>query len=332
MRETTDITIIGAGPAGLFAAFYAGMRQLSVRIIDTLPKAGGQPYALYPNKIIYDIGGVPAISGKQLAEDGIKQIEPFEKTTIWTLGEQVTGFTPQDDGTNHFIVHTENNDYATGAVIIATGGGIFSPRPLKVHGLTEAMADHIHYYPQDYSQFTNKSIAVLGGGNSALDEAAAISHYAEHVTLIHRRNQFRGLEHSVENLRAQANVDILTPYTPDNLALTSDGALELSLKARQAEPTVRTFDDIVVAYGFAGKQAGFDDWPITMNHQRVPVSALGQTSLPGVYAVGDIADYLGKAQLIAEGYGEVPKVINDIVHFLHPEAKVNKLHSTDFFA
>lgn len=332
MTETTDITIIGAGPAGLFAAFYAGMRQLSVRIIDTLPKPGGQPYALYPNKYIYDIGGIPKISGKELAEQALEQLTPFNDNIQWSLNEQVTGFEKLDDSEGHFTVYTDKKTYQTGAIIIATGGGVFSPRPLRVSGLTASMTDQIHYYPKDYRVFENQEVAVLGGGNSALDEALAISHYAKHVTLIHRRNQFRGLEHSVETLKTQDNVDILTPYTPDTIFQNSDSqVLDLSLKSRQEKPITLNLDHIVVAYGFSGKQSGFEKWPITIEHHGIPVSALSQTSLPGVYAVGDIAEYPGKAQLITEAYGEVPKAINDIVHFLHPDAKVNKLHSTTVF-
>lgn len=328
-----DIAIIGAGPAGLFAGFYAGMRHLSTQIIDTLPTAGGQPFALYPEKHIYDIGGIPNVTGQALTANGLAQLELFNATTTFHFNEKVLTFEQAHDEEDYYRLTTTQGIREARTVLIATGGGSFTPRLLNATGVDQIASDQLTYIAKPYSSYRGKTLAILGGGDTALDYVNEISAYAERITLIHRRDRFRGLEHQVALMQQQPNVTIATPYVPLSVAPTATGKVTLTLeKARTKETLSLTVDEILVAYGFIGAQSELKDWPITVEKQAIPVDSHMATATPGVFAIGDIATYPGKTKLIASAYGEAPTAINHIFHYLHPEEQVHMIHSTTFFS
>ncbi|MDO4670810.1 MAG: NAD(P)/FAD-dependent oxidoreductase [Aerococcus sp.] len=329
----TDIAIIGAGPAGLFAAFYAGMRHLTTQVIDTLPNAGGQPFALYPEKKIYDIGGIPNLSGQALTTNGLAQIEPFRATTTLCFDEKVLQFSQvEDDGETYFTITTSKGTREARAILIATGGGAFSPRLLKAKGVDALPNDQLTYIAKPYASYQHKTLAILGGGDTALDYANEIAPYADHIALIHRRDRFRGLEHQVALLETHPNVERITPYIPNQIDLTADGKISLTLtKARTEDSKQLVVDEVLVAYGFIGSQTEMNDWPVTTHHQAIPVDQQMATDHPGVFAIGDIATYPHKTKLIASAYGEAPTAINSIFRYLHPDDDLHMIHSTTFF-
>lgn len=329
----TDVIIIGAGPAGLFAAFYAGMRHLTTEIIDTLPQAGGQPFALYPQKQIYDIGGIPNITGQILSENSLKQLAPFKETTTFHLNEQVLAFKKIANKVDaYFQVTTTKGYYESKALLIATGGGAFSPRLLKAEGVDTLPQDKLTYIAKPYSTYRNKTLAILGGGDTALDYAYEISEYAKKIYLIHRRDRFRGLEYQLTRLQQHTNVEKLTPYLPKRVQLTNQNQVTLTLeKARTTDTKTITVDEVLVSYGFVGSQSEMKAWPIDLENQTILVNQMMMTTTPGVFAIGDIATYSGKTKLIASAYGEAPTAINGIAQYLNPKDPLHMIHSTTFF-
>ena len=197
-REIYDITIIGGGPVGLFAAFYAGLRGMKVKIIESLSELGGQPAVLYPEKIIYDVAGFPAIPAGELVERLIEQLKRFEDRTTICLKEEVLSFEKTD---NLFTIQTNRAQHLSKCIIIACGNGAFAPRPLGVYGEEDYADNNLFYNVHKLDQFAGQRVVICGGGDSAVDWANALDKIADSVTLIHRRDAFRAHEHSVELLK-----------------------------------------------------------------------------------------------------------------------------------
>ena len=218
MTQLYDITIVGGGPVGLFTAFYAHLRQAKVKIIDSMPQLGGQPAILYPEKAILDIPAFPSLSGQELTDNLLSQLESFD--TSICLNETVIGL---EKGEN-ITLTTNKGQHLTKALIIAMGGGAFRPRPLELENADQFA--NIHYHVSNLQQYADQEIVVLGGGDSAVDWALAFEKIAKKTSLIHRREAFRALEHSVADLKA-SDVDILTPYIPSQVKGQGDIATEL---------------------------------------------------------------------------------------------------------
>ena len=226
MSEIYDITIIGGGPVGLFAAFYGHMRQVKVKLIDSLPQLGGQPAILYPEKRILDVPGFTNLTVEELSQRLIDQLETFE--TDICLNETVLDIRKNE---NHFLIETNKDQHFSRAVIIAMGGGAFKPRPLEVDGAEEF--ENVHYHVSNIQQYAGKQVAILGGGDSAVDWALAFEKIAP-TTLVHRRDNFRALEHSVEELKA-SSVSIQTPYVPSRLIGENGHASHLEISKVKSE-------------------------------------------------------------------------------------------------
>lgn len=322
--EVYDITIIGAGPVGMFAAFYAGMRNAKTKIIDTLPQLGGQLATLYPEKYIYDIPGFPKVKAGELVQNLEKQLRTFNQT--YCLGEQVVSLT-QDD--NLIEITTDKETHYSKAVVLALGNGSFQPRKLTVAGTERFEQAGIDYYVPDLMKYAGKKVAIAGGGDSAIDWALMLEPLAAEVYLIHRRPEFRAHEHSVEQLKA-SSISLLTPYVISEVA--GDRQLEqLTLQEVKTKESVElTIDYLIVNYGFSSS-LDVKDWGLASTRQGIFVQSDMQTSIPGVYACGDVALYDGKIKLIATGFGEAPTAVNNALHFIDPKNRTQPMHSTSLF-
>ncbi|UQS87147.1 NAD(P)/FAD-dependent oxidoreductase [Nicoliella spurrieriana] len=319
-----DITIIGGGPVGMFAGFYAGLRNLRVQLIESLPELGGQLNAIYPEKTILDVAGFTGVTGKQLVERLADQLATMDVDV--KLGQAVTNLVKGPDA---FKIQTTHETSASKTVLIATGGGSFEPRKLAVDNVEQFEHQHIVYSVQNLADFKGKTVIVAGGGNSAVDNALLLSDVAKQVYLIHRRDEFRGMEHMVDQLRASA-VKVVTPYLIKKISAQADQVLVTAKKMRTEAETIEIVaDKILVNYGFISSNKVSKGWELDLDesHHMFNVDTEMATSVAGVYAVGDSATYEGKDTLIATGFGEVPLAINQIANQLYPDRHL-PIHST----
>lgn len=322
-----DVTIIGAGPAGLFTAFYGGMRQASVKIIESLPHTGGQLTALYPEKYIYDIAGFPKVRAQELVDNLEKQAQMFDPTIV--LGQSIETVERLEDESFKLTSNTGEIHY-TKTIIITAGNGAFQPRRLNINNSEDYEGNNLHYYVKDMNRFKNKKVAILGGGDSAVDWALMLEPIAEKVSLVHRRNEFRAHEHSVEQLK-NANVDILTPFAPTNIT-TSDKIETILLEEVKGDCQIELeVDDVICNYGFISTLGPIKDWGLEIEKNSIVVNTKMETNIPGIYAAGDICTYPGKIKLIATGFGEGPTAINNAKQYIDPKARVQPKHSTSMF-
>lgn len=323
-KTTTDVVIIGAGPVGMFAAFYAGLRELDTVVIESLAAVGGQVANLYPQKSILDIAGFVGTNGRELIANLQTQMQQFE--TDVRLNTTVLDVRPEGTG---FIVHTSQDDIWTKGVIVATGKGAFKPRRLAP-ALEGDLADAgINYFLNELEHFRDKRVLVAGGGDSAVDMATLLNTVASEVHLTHRRDKFRAMERAVSDLAA-SDVIVDTPYTIEAIEKQMDGSLLVTLaKVREAEHKQIVVDEIMINYGFLSENRIVAGWTIQpeVARQKFTVSQQMETSVPGVYAVGDVAGYPGKAELIATGFGEVPTAINSLISRIYPE-QATVVHSS----
>lgn len=325
-KNIYDLTIVGAGPVGLFAAFYAGIRKAKTKIIDSLPQLGGQLSTLYPEKYIYDVPGFPAIKASELIENLEKQIAPFAHDTC--LEEEVKNLV-QEDGC--LRIETSKGVHYSKAVIFAIGNGSFQPRRLTLDGAEELEGNHVHYYVTDMNKFSGKKVAIAGGGDSAIDWALMLEPIAEEVSIIHRRPEFRGHEHSVDNLK-KSDVSIFTPYVIDQLLIKDSEFKGIQLKETKADNFEQLdLDSLIINYGFTSSLGHLKDWGLEVSRNAIEVNSDMSTNIPGVYAVGDICNYEGKVKLIATGFGEAPTAVNNALHFIKPDTRTQPMHSTSMF-
>jgi thioredoxin reductase (NADPH) len=325
--ELRDITIIGGGPTGLFAAFYAGLRGVSARIIDSLPELGGQLSALYPEKYIYDVGGFPQILARDLAANLIEQGLQFGADV--RLEEQVEELIRTENG---FILTTNKGRYPTRAVVIAGGKGAFSPRTLECPGYAELLGKGVTYHVKDPAAYEGKRVLLVGGGDSAVDWALNLKDKTERLVLIHRREGFRAHAHSMALLKeavAAGEVELLTHREVRGIH-GEDGVCAATIFDNRTDAE-ETFDvDAVIALiGFKPDLGPIATWGLELEKNSIRVSHTMETNLPGVFAAGDIAAYEGKLELIATGFAEATIAVNYAVHHIDPKARINPGHSTN---
>lgn len=326
-QEIVDIIILGGGPVGLFTAFYAGLRQASVKIIESLPQLGGQPGMLYPEKLIYDIPAYPEILAGSLIENLTKQLERFPETQF-CLGEEAFQLNKTDFG--YEVVTPKQKHYAK-TVIIACGNGAFRPRKLEIENANLYENTNLHYFVNNIERFRDRTVAICGGGDSAVDWALTLEPIAKKVSIIHRRPQFRAQEHSVKQLE-ESNVEILTPFVPERINGDGKTLSSITLKQARGEETVELeVDDFIVNYGFSSSIGALKNWGFEVERNCIVTNSKMEATLPGVYAVGDIATYEGKVKIIATGFGEAPIAVNNAMAFMNPDARVHTMHSTSLF-
>lgn len=326
-QELYDVTIIGGGPAGLFAAFYGGMRQMKVKIIESLPQLGGQLSALYPEKYIYDVAGFPKVHAQQLVDQLVEQASQFQPTIV--LDETVQDVKKQED--DIFRLTTDKSVHYSKTIIITAGVGAFQPRRLK---LTNAMAyenSNLHYFIDDINAFENKNVVIFGGGDSAVDWALMLESIAKEVTIVHRRDQFRAHESSVEQLK-QSNVNIVTPYEPVEINGDGERIQDIVIQKSKSDETMQlSADEFIVNYGFVSSLGPIKDWGIDIEKNSIVVNTKMETNMKGIYAAGDVTTFDGKVKLIVTGFGEASIAISSAKTYIDPKARMQPQHSTSLF-
>ncbi len=315
--ELYDIAIIGGGPVGMFAAFYAGLRDTKTVLVESLPTLGGQVTALYPEKIILDVAGFAGVKGSAFIESLNQQLKLFPveiktKTTVTNVQKQHELFTITTDNKQSFQAKT---------VIVTTGKGSFEPRKIQVDGVESLIGQGVHYFVTNKQDFVDHDVVIAGGGDSAVDMATMLNEVTASTRIIHRRDTFRAMEQSVNAL----NNSTVIKETPKKIVSVNkqvDGKLAITL-AHVKEPddiTVLSVDDLIINYGFLSKNQTVQSWDIQPTHdgQVFGVNQQLQTSIDGVFAIGDASHYIGKADLIAVGLGEAPNAVNAAISLFDP--------------
>ena len=326
-EEIRDITIVGGGPTGLFAAFYAGMRGKSTRIIDSLPELGGQLTALYPEKDIFDVGGFPKILAKDLVKNLIAQGTQFDPEVL--LDDQVRSVEVESD---HFVLTCSSGTYRCRAVLVAGGKGAFEPMKLPVPGYDALLHKGVEYAVKDPQSYRGKKVMLVGGGDSALDWVLILKDLVESLALVHRRDGWRAHETSVRRMYAAAEageIDLKTFH--EVREIRGNGRVEsvtLFDNRTNEEITVRC-DSVLTFLGFKPDLGPIKDWGFEVHKNRLKVDANMATSVPGIFAAGDVVSYEGKLDLIATGFAEAAVAVNNAVHYVDPDARVNPGHSTN---
>lgn len=322
--DFTDLLIIGGGPAGMFAAFYGGMRKASVKLIESMPQLGGQVAALYPEKYIYDIAGFPKITGQELINNLNEQLKLFQPDI--RLEEKVLQIEKKDE--RHFVVTTDKDVHQARAIIITAGVGAFEPRRLELENAEAFEKTNLHYFVSDMNRFRSKKVLISGGGDSAVDWALMLEPIAEQVTLIHRRDKFRAHEHSVEQLM-NSRVHVITPT--EIAALHGAERIERVTLAdvKTKETQEIAVDDVIVNFGFVSSLGPIAEWGLDIESNAIVVDSRMESSIPGIFAAGDITTYPGKLDLIAVGFGEAPTAVNNAKVYIDPDAKLSPGHSSN---
>lgn len=329
-ESMTDITIIGGGPTGLFAAFYAGLRGVSCRVVDALPQLGGQLMALYPEKYIFDVGGLPKILAKDLANNMIEQGTQFNPEVV--LETEVQELV-RDNG--HLRLVTRRGEFLSKTVVITAGKGALNPRVLECPGWEDLYnpSGGVHTHVRQPEDFRGKRVLLVGGGDSAVDWALGLQGIAREITLIHRRPEFRAHKASVVQMResaAQGKLSILTPFEVRSIEGQNGCVRAATLYHNDSgEERVVEVEAVIALLGFKPDLGPIARWGLELERNSIQVSPLMETNIPGVYGAGDVVHYPGKLELIATGYGEAAIAVNNAVRFMNPKARVNPGHSTN---
>jgi thioredoxin reductase (NADPH) len=317
-----DLLIVGAGPTGLFAAYYAGFRAMSVAVLDSLEEPGGQVTAMYPEKLIFDVAGFPSVKGQLLVDALVEQATAFEPTYL--LGERAEQL---EHGEEQVTVTTAGGTTVLAKAVLITGGiGQFSPRPLPGSQRWEGRG--LRYFVPRLGDLADKKVLIVGGGDSAFDWAQSLEPIATSVTLIHRRDRFRAHERTVEKVQA-SSCRVLTPY--EVREIRGDGhvaGVEIFHNGtEQAE--LLDVSEVVAALGFVADLGPFTRWGLELRKRHIVVDQAMRTNLGRVFAAGDIVDFDGKVKLIAVGFGEAATAVNNLAPVVDPSVKVFPGHSSD---
>ncbi|ASN06543.1 NAD(P)/FAD-dependent oxidoreductase [Virgibacillus necropolis] len=324
--ELFDVTIIGGGPVGLFSAFYSGMREMKTKIIEFLPFLGGKVPYFYPDKVIRDIGGIHAVTGDKLTEQLIEQAKTFDPTII--VERQVEGLERLSNG---YFILTDNkgNEHYTKTVIIATGFGTLKSVELDLPNAPRYTDSNLHYFIREVEKFRDKRIVISGGGNSAIDWANELEPIAQSVTLLYRKQDFVGHESNITKMK-NSSITIQTPYVIDQLKGDEQRISSVTVKHTESgEYQSLKLDDLIVNHGFVIDLGAISAWGMTMKDGTIQVDGNMQTSIPGIFAVGDIANFATKLPLIAGGFNEGPIAINNAKQYIAPNKELEKLFSTN---
>ena len=317
----TDIVIIGAGPTGLFAVFEAGLLKMRCHIIDALPQPGGQLTELYPKKPIFDIPGYPSVGAGELIDNLMEQIKQFEPG--FTLNEQAATIDKQEDGT--FVVTTNKGTQVQGkAVAIAGGLGSFEPRKPIIENIEVYEENGVEYFVKNPELFRDKKIVIAGGGDSALDWSIFLAEVAAEVTLVHRRNEFRGALDSVDKvieLKKAGKINLVTPA--EITGIKGEGKVESLVIEKEGETFELKTDYFIPLFGLSPKLGPIANWGLEIEKNAIKVNnALDyQTNIEGIYAIGDVNTYPGKLKLILCGFHEATLMCQSVYNRMNPGKK-----------
>jgi thioredoxin reductase (NADPH) len=325
----TDVVIVGAGPCGLFQVFELGLLGLKAEVVDSIRQPGGQCTELYPDKPIYDIPAIPVCSGEELTAALLKQIEPFNCGIH--LREEVS--IVRKDTDESFNVETNaGTKFHAKAVVIAGGVGSFQPRQLRVPGAEDLAGKTLHYRVQNPGQFAGKKLAILGGGDSALDWVLELINVAEHITLVHRRDDYRAVPASVDKMRklvADGKMDVIEKAKATAIDGVDGLISTITIQPKEGEPVNVPADHVLVFFGLAPKLGPIAEWGLDINRKTINVDTERfETSEPGIYAIGDINFYPGKKKLILCGFHEAALAAFAIKQRIEPDRKVHVQYTT----
>ena len=334
--EVRDITVIGAGPVGLITSFWAGMREASSRIVDSLPELGGQLTTLYPEKWIYDVPGFPRIIAKDLVELLREQtIEQFDVPVHLETTVEHVEYEPDPDDPERRIIRaiTDRGDLLTRTIIIAGGHGAFEPKKLPGYDMTPWEGKGAHYLVGEKAEFAGKRVVIIGGGDSACDWVLNLLGTASEITLVHRRAAFRAHEVTVNNVMQAASdgrVDVRVPYQIREVS--GNGRIErITLFHSEDDSDVVELDcdAVLLQLGFKTALGPLKDWPLEVEKGSIKVDQVMKTSMEAVWAAGDITLFDGKLKLIATGFAEAAIAVAQAVHHIRPETKIQPKYSTN---
>ena len=328
MTKDVDILIVGAGPVGLFTVFEAGLLGLKCHLIDNLDKIGGQCAELYPEKPIYDIPGVPFQTAQQHVDALIEQIKPFEYEI--SLNERVDSISEEsieNNITRWRVATSDGQEFITKNIFIAAGAGSFEPRrPPNIENPDALMENGVSYAVQSKKRYENKDVIIFGGGDSALDWTVELADIAKSISLVHRRDAFRGAQHTEAQMRElvkQGKVNLLTPYQIHSI-IGEDKVTGAELKnfdTKEIEQVAA--DELLFLFGLNKKLGPILDWELELNEKKISVNTENfQTNKDGIFAVGDINDYPGKLDLILCGFHETTLAVQEAYRRIHPGERV----------
>ncbi|WP_224491299.1 NAD(P)/FAD-dependent oxidoreductase [Robertkochia flava] len=324
----TDILIIGAGPTGLFAVFEAGLLKLKCHLIDALPQPGGQCAEIYPKKPIYDIPGFPEVLAGDLVDNLMEQIKPFDPG--FTLGERAETIEKQEDGS--FIVTTNKGTKHHAPVVAIAGGlGSFEPRKPLLENLDKFEDKGVAYIIRDPEVYRNKKVVIAGGGDSALDWSIFLADVAAEVTLIHRRNEFRGALDSVEKVEELKKLGRINLITPAEITSLQGGDhLEGVTISREDEEIFLETDYFIPLFGLSPKLGPIGNWGLEIEKNAIKVDNTldYQTNIPGIYAIGDVNTYPGKLKLILCGFHEATLMCQSAYKRIYPDKRYVMKYTT----
>jgi thioredoxin reductase (NADPH) len=323
-QDLFDVTILGGGPTGLYAAYYAGFRTLRTKIVESLNALGGQVTALYPEKWIYDVAGFPKILGRELIDNLTVQTMQYQPTLC--LGETVSSLTVQPDGTLRLA--SDGTTHLTRTLLITAGIGAFHPKTFKNPQIDGFDGRGLYYFVRSFQDFKDKRVLIVGGGDSAVDWALGLLGIARSIALIHRRDQFRAHEDSVRKMLTSPLIQVKTFYELRRL----EGANQLERAViynnkTNADETIDV-DAVIASLGFLSTLGPIQGWGLELEHDSIRVNTRMETNLRGVYGAGDIVTYPGKVKLIATGFGEAATAVNNAAAYINPKASVFPGHSS----
>jgi ferredoxin/flavodoxin---NADP+ reductase len=323
--ELFDVTFIGAGPVAMYGMYYAGLRLMRYKAIDMLEEVGGGLMALYPEKYIYDVAGFPKIMAKELTRLLYEQATQYPHALC--LGEKVENVTRDEEGIIH--LQTDRREHRTKSLVVCAGLGAYIPKKLDIPNVERLEGAGVYYFVRRISDFQDKHVLIVGGGDSAFDYAMMLEPVARSITHIHRNDFFSAHEDSVRKVK-NSSVRMKYPFWELQQIVGEDHVREVTIVQTQTgEEETLPVNAIVFNIGFLTNLGPVESWGLQLEHNAIKVDSRMRTSVEGIYAAGDIVTYDGKLKLISTGCGEVAIAVNNAKNYIDPRAKVSPGHSTD---